>query len=105
MDKDMVSVVKEWLNSELKPEEIAQGMVCIKGARGSGRLLRLAERTPYGWDRLILQALRLRLRYPPKSCPDIDRYIDRLMLERDYGDRYYFTNVFDPEAVTIRRSK
>ena len=75
----------------------------FRSARGGGRIHAAAQRS--GYDQLILQAIRLKLRYPPKSCPDIDRYIDRLMLERDYGDRYYFTNVFDQEAVTIRRSK
>jgi hypothetical protein len=52
-----------------------------KQPRGSGMLCQAAERTPYGYNGLILQALRLRLRYP-LGCPDIDRYITRLMIER-----------------------
>lgn len=52
-----------------------------KQRRGYGRLIWLAERTPYGWDGLILQALRLRLRYP-LGCRDIDMYITLLMIER-----------------------
>lgn len=57
------------------------GYTFVRGMRGSGRLYHLAQRNIYGWDGLILQALRLRLRYP-LGCRDIDAYITRLMIER-----------------------
>lgn len=75
--------------------------VMYKGARGAGRLHAIAELQ--GHDNLILQALRLKLRYP-LGCPDIDRYIERLMWDREYSSRYYFTDLFDPKAVTFRKS-
>ena len=51
-----------------------------RGARGGGRIHAAARR--YGYDQLILQALRIRLRYP-LGYPDIDRYIDQLVYSRD----------------------
>lgn len=74
--------------------------VVRNGARGSGRIHAAAQR--YGYDQLILQALRIKLRYP-LGCADIDRYIERLMLDREYSTKYYFTDLFDPAAVTFRK--
>lgn len=82
MSDDMVSIVRDWLDSHSKFEEIYLSLLSnIKKPRESGLLLRIAERTPYGFDGLILQALRIRLRYP-LGCPDIERYITQLMIER-----------------------
>lgn len=72
----------------------------FKGARGGGRIHAAAQR--YGYDQLILQALRIKVRCP-LGCPEIDRYIERLMWDRYYSSRYYFTDLFDPSAVTIRK--
>lgn len=72
----------------------------IRGARGSGRIYAAAQRV--GYDTLILQALRIKLRYP-LGCPDIDRYIARLLFDREYRCRYYFTDLYDPTAVTFRK--
>ena len=74
----------------------------FKQARGSGMLRHLARR--FGYDQLILQAIRIRLRYP-LGCPDIDSYIKRLLHDREYSNKYYFTDLFDPAAVTFRNVK
>lgn len=88
----------EWYNPSKLQFSSVYGV--FRGARGSGRIRAAVQR--YGFDQLILQALRIRLRYP-LGCPDIDSYIWRLLLERDCVSRYYFTDLFDPAAVTIRR--
>lgn len=91
--------MKSWYN----PRKLQLSSVyrVFRGARGAGRLHAIAELQ--GHDNLILQALRLKLRYP-LGCPDIDKYIERVMLDRDYGSLYYFTDLFDPKAVTFRKS-
>jgi hypothetical protein len=84
------------------PEKLRLSSVygVFRGARGGGRIHTAAHRE--GYDNLILQALRIKLRYP-LGCPDIDCWIDRLVLER-YRTMYYFTDLFDPNAVTLRKS-
>lgn len=72
----------------------------VRGARGSGRIHAAAQR--FGYDHLIIQALRIKLRYP-LGCPDIDRYIERLLWDREYSTKYHFTDLFDPAAVTFRK--
>lgn len=72
-----------------------------KQPRGSGRLHWAAERTPYGYDGLILQALRLRLRYP-LGCRDIDIYITRLMIERRPCRFDYIGMDMDSVCYTLR---
>lgn len=89
-----------WYNPKKLQLDSMYGTFVIH-ARGHGRIQHIGER--YGFDQLIMQAVRLQLRCP-LGCPDIERWIDRLLLERDYGCRYYHTKDFDPHAVTLRRA-
>lgn len=71
-----------------------------KGFRGSGRVYEYVRR--YGYDLLVIQGIRIKLRYP-LGCPDVDAVLSKIMLVRLYGDMYYFTDHFDRNAVTFRK--
>ncbi len=87
--------------------ELMELHMCVMGQRGAGRIHAELQRQKAttlreAYDRLIVKALRIKLLYP-LGCPDVDRYIARLLYDREWSSRYYFTDVFDPHAVTLRK--
>jgi hypothetical protein len=72
------------------------------GCRGGGRIHAYAQR--YGYDSLIIQGIRIKLRYP-LGCPEIDDILRKIVDHRRYSSMYYFTNYFDLNAVTIYKSE
>lgn len=74
----------------------------IRGARGFGRIRAAAQR--YGYDQLILQALRIKLRHP-LGCPDIDRWINWIMMDREIEkwDLHWDLHCKQITAVTLRK--
>lgn len=79
----------------------SSAFVAFRGARGSGHLYHLARL--YGYDVLILQALRIKLRYP-LGCPDIDDCIDRLISGREITRLAMRYGYIDTDSVTTKRS-
>lgn len=81
--------------------DFTQKYLTWKGFRGSGRIYAYARLV--GWDHLLIRAIRIKLYYP-LGCLDIDELISRIMMARRYyDDCYYFTDLYDPKAVTFRK--
>lgn len=81
--------------------DFTQKYLIRRGFRGSGRMYSYAQLV--GWDHLLIQAIRIKLHYP-LGCPDIDELISKIKMARSYyDDSYYFTDLYDPKAITFRK--